>query len=440
MGKVNVRKEALRAILKITEEEAYASLTLRSRLSAWPTEMESQDKALFTNLTYTTIRHLDGIDEAISACSKTPLRKMDPYVRGCLRLGVCQILFMDGIKPYAAVKETVDLVKASKWKHLAGFVNAVLRNVERSRDQFQAVPLPQWIFDHFAKDYGRERADSLLKVMDSKRPLTLRINTLKASLEDVRKRVQGLVPCHPGRILKEALYLEKGLDVSSFAPYQEGWVTTQDESSMLAAMLTGAEPGMEVLDLCAAPGGKSTMMAQMMGDQGRISSRDLYEKRVGLIRQNASRLGCEIIEAKALDGTIPLKEDENRYDVVLVDAPCSGLGVLRSRPDIGLHHTEDTILELLPLQQQLLETARQAVKPGGTLVYSTCTLTKEENDLQVEAFLKEHPDFELEDLKEHPLLKDLSEKEARIEKHLTLWPVEDGHDGFFVAVFHKKEI
>ncbi len=438
MDLVNVRKEALSAILQVTENGAYASLVIRAALGRFPEDTPERDRSLFTNLVYTTVRNLSSIDEALSRASKTPVSKMDAYIRGALRMGVCQLWYLSGVKPYAAISETVDLIKHSRWKHLAGYGNAVLRAVQKMPHPENRAVLPDWVKESFVRDYGRERAQQLEEVMTSPGTTTFRINTLKGSPEEIRNAVTEKVSCTEGSLCREALYLSGAVRIDSFAPYLEGLVSVQDESSILAAKLTDVRPGMKVLDLCAAPGGKSTMMAQMMQDQGVIVSRDLYEQRVGLIRQNAERLGIHVILAQTADGTVPLREDEEGYDVVLLDAPCSGLGVLRSRPDIALHHSEETVSELLPLQEKLLETAALAVKKGGRLVYSTCTLSKRENNDRIEAFLKKHDGFSLVDLKDHPALSALKEGEALVEKHLTLWPVPNGHDGFFVAVLTRS--
>lgn len=451
---INIRQEAALALEEILCRGGYSSLTVNEYLKKIAGQTEERDRRFFTNLVYTTLDHLPSIDAVIAAHSKTPLKKIKPYLLVCLRMGICQLKYMESVPDRAAINETVELVKKSKQRALSGFVNGVLRGAQRNgyayplpdpeQEPVKALGLqydmPDWIVAIWLKDYGKEQAEILLQKMQQPGSVCLRANTLKAEAGQIGKRIAeslGEDGCvRQSNAVPEAFYTEHIGDISKWELYREGYIAVQDESSMLAALATGAKPGDRVLDLCAAPGGKSTFMAQMMQNQGLISSRDLHDHRVKLIEQNAERLGISCIQAASSDATKPQPEDAEQYDVVLLDAPCSGLGIMRSKPDIKLHHTLQDVEELAQLQKQILSVAAEAVKPGGTLVYSTCTLNKQENDEQVEWFLKKYPDFILKDLEKR--LPSLPECDRLWKKHLTLWPQAGGHDGFFVACLEKQ--
>lgn len=451
---INIRQEAALALEEILCRGGYSSLTVNEYLKKMAGQTEERDRRFFTNLVYTTLDHLLSIDAVIEAHSKTPLKKIKPYLLVCLRMGICQLKYMESVPDRAAINETVELVKKSKLCALAGFVNGVLRGAQRSgcafvipdveKDPVKTLGLrydmPEWIVSLWLQDYGMKLTEMLLQKMQQPGCVCLRANTLKAEAAEIGKRIAESVgedgSVRQSSAVPEAFYAEHIGDISSWDLYKEGYVAVQDESSMLAALATGAKPGDRVLDLCAAPGGKSAFMAQMMKDHGSISSRDLHEHRVNLIRQNAERLGIGCIQAVAADATQLQMEDSDRYDVVLLDAPCSGLGIMRSKPDIKLHHTLQDVMELAELQRKMLMVAAEAVKPGGTLVYSTCTLNKKENDEQVEWFLKKYQNFVLKDLENR--LPSLPECDRLWKKHLTLWPQVGGHDGFFVACLEKQ--
>ena len=451
---INIRQEAALALEEILCRGGYSSLTVNEYLKKMADQTQERDRRFFTNLVYTTLDHLLSIDAVIEAHSKTPLKKIKPYLLVCLRMGICQLKYMESVPDRAAINETVELVKKSKLRALAGFVNGVLRGAQRSgcafvipdteKEPVKALGLrydmPEWIVSLWLQDYGMKLTEMLLQKMQQPGCVCLRANTLKAEAAEIGKRIAESVgedgSVRQSSAVPEAFYAEHIGDISTWDLYKEGYVAVQDESSMLAALATGAKPGDRVLDLCAAPGGKSAFMAQMMKDHGSISSRDLHEHRVKLIRQNAERLGIGCIQAVAADATALQMEDLEQYDVVLLDAPCSGLGIMRSKPDIKLHHTMQDVMELAELQRKMLQVAAKAVKPGGTLVYSTCTLNKKENDEQVEWFLKKYPNFVLKDLENR--LPSLPECDRLWKKHLTLWPQAGGHDGFFVACLEKR--
>lgn len=448
---INIRKQAALALQDILCRGGYSSLIVNQYLKKLPAETPERDRRFFTSLVYTTLSHLPSIDAVLAVYSKTPLSKLKPYLFVCLRLGVCQLRYMEGVPDRAAICETVELIKKSPYRGLSGYANGVLRAAQRNDCRFPLpdrkqepvralglqYDMPEWIVAKWVGDYGEAQAEELLRRMAEPGRVCLRANTLKAELGVIRERLLEQTKAEQSRCVPEAFYADHIQNLGQWELYREGWIAVQDESSMLAALATGVKPGDQVLDLCAAPGGKSAFMAQMMQDRGRIISRDVHEHRVRLIEENRQRLGIRCIEAEVSDGTVSRPEDAQAYDVVLLDAPCSGLGILRSKPDIKLHHKPEDEEELIGLQRRLLQTAALAVKPGGRLVYSTCTLNKAENDRQVEWFLENTEKFTLIDLEK--CLPSLPEYDRLWNKYLTLWPQENGHDGFFVACFQKKE-
>jgi 16S rRNA (cytosine967-C5)-methyltransferase len=450
--KINIRKEAARTLEEILIHDAYSSICVNQHLMKFPATVDERDRRLYTNLVYTTLEHLPTIDAGLAAWSSVPMRKMKPWILSCLRLGLAQLMYMEKIPSSAAVHETVELVKKSPYRSLAGFVNGVLRGALRANLQVPqpdperepmaafalAYDMPVWITELWYRAYGPEQTQELLMRSQGHKPLCCRINRCKIDPEEGKKRLeQALEAEHivPSTILPEAFFIEYSGDITQWDLYREGILSLQDESSMLAALATGVQPGDQVLDLCAAPGGKSIVMAQQMNNQGRIRSCDLHEHRVELIRRNAQRLGLTCIEPQQADGTAADSVEEKKWDVVLVDAPCSGLGILRSKPDIKYHRRAEEQQALSDLQAALLENAARGVKVGGRLVYSTCTINPAENEDRIERFEREHPEYEPVDLeKELPFLP---ECDRLWKKYLLLYPKKGGRDGFFVAAMKR---
>lgn len=446
---INIRKEAASTLETILVRGGYSSLTVKETLQRIAPQTTEQERRFFTSLVYTTLEHLPSIDAVLQQYTRMPLNRIKPYVLVCLRMGLAQLKYMEGVADRAAIYETVELIRRSGYRGLSGFVNGVLRTaqregcacpvIDRQREPLKALELqydmPQWIIQLWAEDYGMQQAEELLQRMNSERAVCLRVNLLKGTVQETKEILLGQCEAQQSEVVSEAFYAEHIGDITGWELYRSGRITVQDESSMLAALATGARPGERVLDLCAAPGGKSVFMAQMMQNRGTIISRDLHPHRVQLIEETAKRLGASCIRTEVSDASQPREEDREQYDRVLLDAPCSGLGMLRAKPDIKLHHKPEELSELMQLQRKMLRTAAEAVKPGGTLVYSTCTLHKGENDDQIRWFLKEYPQFRLKDLQN--CLPTLPECDRLWNKYLTLWPKQKGHDGFFVACLEK---
>lgn len=417
----NARKVAVLALQKIFVDGAYSNIAVNSYLKE--TDLTPADKALATALIYGVLDRKITLDYVISSFIKTPIKKLSPFTLNVLRTALFQIMFMDKIPESAAVNEAVKLIKKSKESRNSGFVNAVLRNVLRAEnllpagDTIQALSViyscPESIIESFINDYGKENAVSLLKEALKPAPLTVRVNTVKTDIETFINEMPDAVVVKP----QGAVVINKGIDINNSLLYKQGHFYVQDTASQTAVAVLSPKPDDRVLDMCAAPGGKSFAMALLMENKGEIISCDIYDHKCELIKKSAERLGLDIIKPIAQDGTV-FNAQFGKFDCVLCDVPCSGLGIIRRKPDIKYKD----FLEfdgLLPIQKAILNNAKKYVKSGGKLLYSTCTLRKTENEDVINEFLAQNGDFKLE------------------YSH-TFMPHIDGTDGFFCALLIKN--
>lgn len=425
------RKLAVMTLTEILEKGAYSELVMNRMLKLYKEE-SLQSRRFYTKLVYTTLIHLEVIDEVIGSFSNRPLGSLKAYVVNTLRIGACQLLYLSGVKAYAAINESVNLIKYSAYQNLAGYVNAVLRSILREKEGLGDLSrMPAWLLEIFSKSYGEERAGELWRRMDSEKKLCVRL-TEKGKAQGGADLLAAYQPTQ-GSLVKEAFYLEVGAGLAESEAYQQGLVTIQDESSMAAALSLEVERGESVLDLCAAPGGKTCLLAEKAGREGRVVARELHPHRAQLIEKQTERLSLPFVEVCVGDSTKKEPAYEGAFQKVLLDAPCSGLGMIRSKPDILCRNHEEEIDSLAQLQKALLECASGYVKEGGMLVYSTCTLNKTENEDQIKAFLEAHPEFQP--------LPPLFHEEDSLESPwgMTLLPQEEGHEGFFISRLLKKE-
>lgn len=418
----NPRKLAVKALLKINTDSAYSNITLNSLFSE--SDASPMDKALATALVYGVLDRKITIDYVLSRFLKTPLKKVAPFTKEVLRTAVYQIMFMDKIPNSAAVDEAVKLVKSSKESRNSGFVNAVLRNVLRAEtllpqgDSLEDLSViyscPQAIIESFINDYGLDNAKKLLEESLKSAEITVRVNTVKTSIEEFEKSI-GVETIKTD--INGGLILKSGIDVGKNKLYNDGLFYVQDLASQKAVSVLSPTPNARVLDMCAAPGGKSFTMALLMQNKGEIVSCDLYPQRVELIEKSARRLWLDIIKTKVCDATV-YDEGLGEFDYILCDAPCSGLGVIRRKPDIKYKAFEE-FDSLCEIQLKILKNAVKYLKRGGKLLYSTCTLRKKENEDIVNAFLSENKDF-------------------KCEYSHTFMPHTDGTDGFYCALITNK--
>ena len=448
MTTTNPRRAAFDVLYRIEKERSYADILINRELTGGT--LQGPDRGLFTELVYGTLRRQGTLDHIIGQFSRQPLGKLERNVLLLLRNGLYQIFYLDRVPVSAAVNETVKLAHTIA-PRAAGFINAVLRRADRERDAIRYPNRdrdpagylaarhshPRWLAETWVRQLGVEEAERLAEAMSAAAPFTLRVNSLKGDRDGVigRLAAEGVVAV-PTEFSPDGLRVTGHIHLPLLSSFREGLFTVQDESSQLAARLLAPRPGEKLLDLCAAPGGKTTHLAQLMENRGSIVACDTAQKKLVLIEETAARLGIGIITTRLLDASRPpLPFAAGEFDRVLVDAPCSGLGVLRRNPEGKWWKSAENIAELAALQKTLLRNAAAMLRPGGTLVYATCSTSREENEQVMEDFLSQTADFVLEDGRElFPEWHDLFTGEG----YFRSWPHRHGMDGFFAARLRKK--
>lgn len=424
------RKTALKILYSVEFEGAYSNLKIKSELSG--SGLDFRDKGLVTQLVYGVISRKTALDRVIEKYSSVKFSKLSKYVLLILRLGIYQLLFCDKIPASAAVNESVKL--AGKFVPKSrGFINGVLRSVERGGYEFKnladELSYPEHIYKKWCEDFGEEKAESIMRSLNSSPKMTIRANFLKNTRDELIKRLKSEGVMAEADLLYERSIKVSGLDVLKSDAFLEGCFTVQDASAQLSACVLSPKPGDEVLDICAAPGGKTTHIAELMENKGRVLAFDIYEHKIKLIKESAKRLGLDIIETKTKDASVLDEKLQDSFDCVLADVPCSGLGIIRRKPDIKYNAEFND--ELYGLQGKILDCAAKYVKPGGVLVYSTCTLNKYENELRIEKFLKENRNFSAVDI------SDKIKSKTSESGYVTIFPDEAESDGFFIAKVKK---
>lgn len=429
------RSAALTVLERCRKRGEWANEGLKKTLKG----MDAREAALATRLVYGVLQNQMLLDAYLAELSTLPLEKLDKNVLDILRLGGYQMLFMDQIPARAAVDEAVKLAKArAKSPKTAGFVNAVLRNLDRRREELDKVldgkwrkpeevwmglsvrcSHPLWLVEELAAQLGgdAEETERLLAANNAPAPMTVQVNTCRTSTEELLETLaeEGVsAEGHPG--MKDCLLLEGTGDLEALDSFQRGLFYVQDPAAKAAVLAAEPKAGERVLDLCAAPGGKSFAAAVAMGGAGEIVSRDLYPWKVEGIKREAARLGLSAIRTEVGDAT---KAVDGNYDLVIADVPCSGLGIIRKKPDIR-YKDPAQLAGLAPIQEKILENAGAAVKPGGRLLYATCTLRREENEARVEEFLSRLGG------------------QFTLRREETLWPHRTGTDGFYYAVLERR--
>lgn len=425
---------AAESLVKWEKAGKYAGLETAATLGR--ENLRGADRGLYSALVYGAVERAVTLDYVIDRYSKIPSDKLEPMVRAALRMALCQIIFMDKIPDHAAVSESVDVVP----KRAAGLVNGVLRAFIRDGKTYDLpargndpvrhlsvkYSVPAELCRFFIDSYGETDAEGILSRSFGGDRLCLRVNTLRCTVPDAVARLAEMgAECRVSEIVPEVIVASSGTEF--LEGIGEGLWYVQDEASAAAVAVLDPAPGSEVLDICAAPGGKSFGCAIAMGNTGRVRSFDIHENKLSLIRDGATRLGISIIEAAKGDGKAPAEELWNSGDFVICDAPCSGLGVMAKKPDIRYKPLSE-IAGLPKVQYDILCGAAKCVKVGGTLMYSTCTLNPAENEGVFRRFAEEHPEFE-------PMPFDLCGEGS--EGHATLMPHKTGTDGFFISKFKR---
>lgn len=398
------RHIALQVLVQV-EEGAYADRVLKPALKAVP--LDIRDRRLVTEVVNGVLRMRGHLDWVLNRFVKGGIEKQIPLIRNALRLGAYQILFLDTIPDAVAVNETVEMAKSLEHQRATSFLNAVLRKVVQRDFTYpdkisEPIPFlsvyyshPPWLVKRWVEQFGMKDTEDLCRANNRAPDVTVRVNLLKTSLQDAKAYLtERGVETRPGSMLKEYLHLQKGGDVRTDEIFGEGWFMAQDESAGLAALLLDPGPGERVLDLCSAPGGKTTHMAQLMGNRGEIMAVDINADRLTLVQENCSRLGIGIVETIQADGRSFIAEP---FDRILVDAPCSGTGVLARRVDARWRRTARQIRDLREMQLGLLDHAVDLLKGDGILVYSTCSIEEAENEDVLRTILQRREALVVED-------------------------------------------
>lgn len=448
------RELALEALRRVEEQGAYSGLTLNGLLAE--ANLSRADAALATELFYGTIQRLHTIDHVLSAKVKGWPRKVEPWVRNLLRLSYYQLRWLDRVPAFAAVDEAVAIAKKRGHAGIAGLVNGVLRGIQREGLKIslpsdmpaaERIALihsyPQWLVERWIASYGEATAAAICEASNEPPHASVRVNRLRSTRHSLLAAMQDAgLPAKASPLTADGIIAGKAGNLADTIWYRDGQLSIQDESSMLVAAAADPRPGMTVLDCCAAPGGKSAHLAELMRNEGRVIANDVHEHKRSLIDKQKERLGLTIIETTTSDALqLGSLYPAQSMDVVLLDAPCSGLGVIRRKPEIKWNKKPGDIAGLAELQQQLLHAACGLVKPGGTLVYSTCTIAPEENEEAIRRFLAGHPEFAPDADWPQAVLNPLQSAgilPEPFEGWVQLLPHHFGSDGFFIARLRKK--
>ncbi|MGI5931966.1 MAG: 16S rRNA (cytosine(967)-C(5))-methyltransferase RsmB [Eubacterium sp.] len=406
------RELVLDILLLVTRDHVFSSAAIHSVLDKYR-YLSKQERAFVTRVSEGTIERMIEMDYILNQFSRTPVNKMKPVIRCILRSGVYQLKYMDAVPAHAACSEAVNLAVRRGFRGLKGFVNGVMRNIARNMQQITwpnpekdpvgalsvRYSMPEWLTKRFIRQYGPDRTEGILQAFLADRPTAVRAETARISAEELKQRLssRGIrVTETDGPAYAFAI---SGYDMLERIPeFQQGLFYVQDISSMEVAELGSPKPGDHVIDVCAAPGGKSLHCFSLMHGEGTVEARDLSPQKTERIQENFQRIWPENknLTVKVWDASVPDPSAVGTADLVIADLPCSGLGVIGIKPDIKYHASEEGIRSLAELQRRILDTVWQYAKPGGTVIYSTCTMTPEENEQTVAAFLAGHPEMRLE--------------------------------------------
>ncbi|MBS7345716.1 MAG: 16S rRNA (cytosine(967)-C(5))-methyltransferase RsmB [Caryophanon sp.] len=438
----NVRDAALTILLTVDKSQAYSNLLLNDTIEKYNIK-DAKDRGLLTELTYGTLQYKYTLDYYLEPFIRG---KVDLWVRWLLRLSLYQMHYLTRIPAHAAVNEAVEIAKRRGHKGIAATVNGILRSVLREgvrsmediTNEVERLAIetshPEWLVARWVEMYGYAQAGEMLRENNIPPLQTMRVNTTRVTVDEALQILEREgVKARRSEVLPECIHLMSGTAART-SLFKKGFATIQDESSMLPATVLDPQPGERIYDMCAAPGGKTTHIAEKMNNEGKVLASDLHAKKLNLIDENVARLGLDIVEAIPLDGRKSADLlGEASFDRVLVDAPCSGLGVMRRKPDIKYTKREEDLANLQTIQLALLDNAVRILKPGGRLVYSTCTVDRTENEGTVQAFLAKYPQMEAEQMTLPTSLMDKQQNGM-----LQVFPQDFGSDGFFVASFRKK--
>ena len=435
---MNAREIAYKILLDVEKNKNYSNMSINKHFK--DVKLSNQDRGLATEIVYGVIENKYYIDYMIDKLSKVKTNKMEIYVKTLLRMGIYQIIFLNSISDYAAVNETVNLAKKKNSK-VSGFINGILRNVIRQKETIGDIKVKddidylaikysydKWLIRNWMIHFGKEFTEELLEANSERPSIYLRTNTLKITRDElIEKLLEQNIKSEKVNVVDEAIKVENLKDIENNKLYKEGLFTVQDISSMLVGKVMNPKENSLVLDVCSAPGGKTTHIATLMKNTGQVVSRDIYDHKLKLINASCKRLGLTNVDVQEYDGMKLDKDSIAKFDYVLADVPCSGLGIIRRKPEIKYKEKEE-FRELPPIQKKILENASKYVKVGGTLIYSTCTIQDSENLDVIKEFLQKHKNFELSPIDE--VRVDLDNQDKGFMK---IYPNVHDMDGFFIS-------
>ena len=452
------RETALKILYKIDEEKAYSNIVLNSEIKKQKEKLQRKDIGLISEIVYGVTTWRITLDEIIEKYSKIKLKKISKWILNILRMSIYQIIFLDKIPKSAAVNEGVNLAKKYGNRGSIGFTNAVLRKVDKKdytelfeeKDNIKRISIttsmPEWIILELKKEgVSIEKIEEICKNSNIRPSISVRINNLKINKQELKEKLQEKGIKTEDGILNDFLILNNIKDIENMEEFTQGYFTVQDEVAGLTALVLNPQPGENVLDACSSPGGKTTYLAELMKNQGNIVATDIHEHRTKLVENAAKRLGINIIKTSVQDATIFNEKYKEKFDKILLDVPCLGIGVLKRKPDIKWQKEQKDVDEISKIQYKILENCSKYLKKNGEIVYSTCSIFKKENERIIEKFIKNNLEFQIEkfDFEKNSQLK--NEKNANLFfqnyikncKYLEVYQNEKT-DGFFICKMTKK--
>ncbi len=447
---VNIREIALGILMEITEEEAYSHVVLRQVLEKYQ-YLEKRDRAFISRTVEGTLEHMIQMDYIIEQFSNVPVYNMKPLIRNLLRMSVYQMKYMDSVPDSAVCNEAVKLAQRRGFYNLKGFVNGVLRSTARRLNQVRypdprLEPLhylsvkysfPIWMLDKWVAQFGYETTEKICRDSHMEKPTVVRCNLTKASKKEIIQELE-----QQGITVRQHPYLDYALEISDYnyikaiSAFKKGWIQVQDISSMLVTEIAAPNWGDTCFDVCAAPGGKSLHIADKLMGSGQVEARDVSEYKVKLMQENIERTGAINIQAVLKDATVLDEASIQQADIVLADVPCSGLGVIGKKQDIKYKMSEKQQQDIIKLQRRILSVVQEYVKPGGVLIFSTCTIGADENQYNIKWFLENFP-FRLESI--DPYICDALKSKTTGGGYIQLLPGVHRSDGFFIARLRRVD-
>ncbi|WP_085992436.1 16S rRNA (cytosine(967)-C(5))-methyltransferase RsmB [Oceanobacillus senegalensis] len=447
MKEYGLRNAILDLLIRIEKDQGFSHLLIDHEIKS--KRINAKDEKLLTEIVYGTLQRKITLDYYINQFI-SPKKKMDVWVRILLRMSLYQMAFLDKVPDHAVIHEAVEIAKKRGHKGISGFVNGVLRNVQRKgvpdtseiKDKLKRLSVetshPEWLVKRWVDEYGYETTKRMCEANSSKKHQSIRVQPLKTTVDEAMKSLteQGF-EVKPSIFSNQGIIIEKG-NILSTDLFRNGYVTIQDQSSMLVGEMLRAEQNMKVLDACSAPGGKATHIAEKMENQGTVYAYDLHKKKVNLINHKADELGLQIIHANPSDARkLQSIHEPETFDRILVDAPCSGLGVIRGKPEIKYNKKESDITTLSTIQLEILDSVAPLLKKGGLFIYSTCTVDRVENEQVVQRFLENHDEFKVDPSFFEELPEDMRRANGLTEFGFQLFPQDFQTDGFFLTRFKK---